>query len=181
MSDIIDRTHLLKVSAAEHGISQFRSKLEYINWLFGVSSAVLFGCVASTYQIDPGSHHSYEYFSVMSAGLFAFLGILVTFKAKAFGYDAIENQRLLISFIDMQGIMMSDMDLEDDHNSEVFLKMTGFGYLTEAMKLEAARARDLCQRNFERMDLFVQFQAYFVLVALMFLLVLLFQRAILNV
>lgn len=140
MDDIIKEIYMSSVKTQEREIDIIKNRLDFINWLFGVASTLLFAAVVAARSSS--TNNSVEDFIIASIGFFAFLTIMFTFFGKLQGYNSIQNRIQILTLLDVQKLIFLAPN-PPESNPIIF---SNFGYLPEKMmstylKLDAYTVR----------------------------------------
>jgi hypothetical protein len=136
MDEIIKEVYDFSVKAQEREIDLIKNRLEFINWLFGVASALLFASVlaARTITPDPCPEIAPENYIALSAGIFSFLAIICTFLGKWKGYNSVGNRITILTLLDIQKSAFLKETPPTGSSDDKAVKFTMFEYLPKEQK-----------------------------------------------
>ena len=135
MNETIKELFGFSVKAQEREIDLIKNRLEFINWLFGVASALLFFSVlaASSVKENPCPLLIQESSLLLLVGIFSFIGIIFTFIGKWQGYNSIGNRMTILTLLDIQKSVFLK-GTPDDPSDKKTIKFIMFEYLPEPHK-----------------------------------------------
>lgn len=134
MDEIIKEIYASSVKAQERAIDIIKNRMDFMNWLFGIASTLLFSAVVAAKNLpNKTSHFIYsENIIVILVGVFAFAAIACTFYGKLQGYNSIENRIRILTLLDVQKFVFLAKN-PPESNPIIF---SNFGYLPEKEKLK---------------------------------------------
>jgi len=136
MDQTIKEIYEFSVKAQEREIDLIKNRLEFINWLFGVASALLFSSVLAARTITPSPcpEIAPENYIALSVGLFSFLAIISTFIGKWQGYNSVGARITILTLLDIQKSAFLKDQPPSGSNDEKAVKFSMFEYLPGAQK-----------------------------------------------
>lgn len=104
MEEIVKQLYEHRVKSFDRQIKIVEIRLQFVNWLFGVSSASLFGAFAIVRSSSREPLHFLlnPDISALAAGCFALAGILFTYFAKKEGNISIESVIKQLTYLDIE-------------------------------------------------------------------------------
>lgn len=136
MDETIKEVYDFSVKAQEREIDLIKNRLEFINWLFGVASALLFSAVvaARTITSDNCPAIAPENLISLSIGCSAFIAILCTFIGKWQGYNSVGSSLSILTLLDIQKLAFLKEQPPSGTSDDKAVKFTMFSYLPEPQK-----------------------------------------------
>jgi len=132
MDEVIKEIYASSVKAQEREIDIIKNRMDFMNWLFGIASTLLFSAVVAAKNL-PSQNCCFiclENLIVISVGLFAFVAIACTFYGKYQGYNSISTRIQILTLLDIQKFVFLKPN-PPEGNPVLFSK---FEYLPETQK-----------------------------------------------
>ena len=132
MDEVIKEIYASSVKAQEREIDIIKNSMDFMNWLFGIASTLLFSAVVATKNLPPQKccFICLENLIIVSVGVFAFVAIACTFYGKYQGYNSIRARIRILTLLDIKKFVFLKPN-PPQSNPVIFSK---FEYLPEAEK-----------------------------------------------
>lgn len=149
MDETIKELYSFSVKAQEREIDMIKNRLEFINWLFGVASALLFFSVLAAQSVKPNSSPflMQECSILLIIGTLSFFGIIFTFIGKWQGYNSISKRIAILTLLDIQKTVFLK-STPDDPSDKKAVKFIMFEYLPEPQKQNYENCVLYCERKY---------------------------------
>lgn len=154
MDEAIKEMYGSSVRAQEREIEFIRNRLEFINWLFGIASALLLSSVVAAQSIVPCSNPwiAPELKISLAIGMFSFLAIICSFIGKWQGYNSIGNRITILTLLDIQKSVFLKDEPPAGNTNEKIVRFINYEYLPneqkekydECLRYEARRYSEVC-------------------------------------
>lgn len=131
MEDYIKEIYQFRVRSYEHQVKVIENRLQFINWLFAVSSASLFGALLIIRTLQPSTAHFLlsQGLAATIAAAFGLVGIFLAYQAKKEGYYSINYTLNQLSLLDIQATIFLKEDPPGEPQDERVLKFVNDEYL----------------------------------------------------
>jgi len=149
MDETIKELYGFSVKAQEREIDMIKNRLEFINWLFGVASALLFFSVLAAQSVkkNPCPFLIQESSILLLIGIFSFIGIIFTFIGKWQGYNSVGKRITILTLLDIQKTVFLK-GAPDDPSDKKAVKFIMFEYLPEPQKQNYENCVLYCERKY---------------------------------
>ena len=150
MDETIKEIYDSGVKSQEREIDLIKNRLEFINWLFGVASALLFASVLVARAITPDLSPviAPENCIVLATGIFSFLAIVCTFLGKWQGYNSVVNRITILTLLDIQKSVFLKKAPPNGSTDEKAVKFAMFEYLPNEHKEEYDHCSNYGERKY---------------------------------